>query len=82
MTKVPASTEKSKKQRDNLKTPLKTLITHQLRIDLGRSVGVTTATPLVWLNGPRALNPRTDRNSRVIKSTCIYKFVNNHPYRD
>ena len=41
MTKAPTPTEKSKKQRDNTKTPLKTLITQRMRTDLGRSVGVT-----------------------------------------
>ena len=40
----------SKKQRDNTKTPPKTSITQRLRTDLGRSVGVTIATHLVWLN--------------------------------
>ena len=35
---------------DNTKTPPKTLITQQFQTDLGRSVGVTTATQLVWLN--------------------------------
>ena len=30
-------------------TPQKKSITHRLRTDLGRSVGVTTATHLVWL---------------------------------
>ena len=44
---APTSTEKSKKQRDNTKkkTPPK-----RLRTDLGRSVGATPPTPLVWLN--------------------------------
>ena len=32
-------------------TPQKSSITQRLRTDLGRSVGVTTATQLVWLNG-------------------------------
>ena len=50
MTKAPTPTEKSKKQRDNTKTPPKTSITQRLRADLGRSVGVTIATQLVWLN--------------------------------
>ena len=50
MTKTPSTTEKSKKQRDNTKTPPKTSITQRLRTDLGRSVGVTIATQLVWLN--------------------------------
>ena len=39
-----------KKQRDNIKTPPKTLITQLLRTDLGRSVEVTAVTQLVWLN--------------------------------
>ena len=50
MTKAPTATEKSRKQRDNTKTPPKTSITQWLRTDLGRSVGVTTVTPLVSLN--------------------------------
>ena len=51
MTNAPTPTEKSKKQRDNIKkTPSKTSITQRLWADLGRSVGVTAVTPLVWLN--------------------------------
>ena len=42
--------KKFKNQRDNLKNATKTLITQRLRTDLGRSVGVTAVTPLVWLN--------------------------------
>ena len=49
MTKAPTPIEKSKKQRDNTKTPPKSSITQRLRTDLGRSVGVTKATQLVWL---------------------------------
>ena len=49
MTKAPTPTEKSKKQRDNTKTPPKTSITQRTRTDLGRSAGVTIATQLVWL---------------------------------
>ena len=44
MTKAPTPTEKSKKQRDNIKTPSKTSITQRLRTDLGRSVWVTIIT--------------------------------------
>ena len=51
-------------------TPQKSSIKQQLRTDLGRSVGVTTATQLVWLTGLRAHLP-TPRNSRVIKRTHI-----------
>ena len=49
-TKTPTPTEQSKKQRDNIKTPPKTLISQLLQTDLGRSVGVTAVTQLVWLN--------------------------------
>ena len=45
--KNPYTTEKSKKQRDNTKTPPQTSITQRLRTDLGRSVGVTKVTQLV-----------------------------------
>ena len=44
-------------------TPQKSSIKQRLRTDLGRSVGVTTATQLVWLTGLRAHLP-TNRNSR------------------
>ena len=50
MTNAPTLTEKSKKQRDNIKNATKTSITQQLRTDLGRSVRVTAVTQLVWLN--------------------------------
>ena len=50
MAKAPTPTEKSKKQRDKTNTPPKTTITQRLRTDFGRSVRVTIATQLVWLN--------------------------------
>ena len=50
MIKAPTPTDKSKKQRDNIKTPQKFSITQRLRTYLGRSVGGTTAIPLVWFN--------------------------------
>ena len=50
MTKASTPTENPQKQRDNTHTPSKTSITQLLRTDLGRSVGVTIATQLVWLN--------------------------------
>ena len=50
MTKVPEPTEKSKIQRYNTKNATKTSITQRFRTDLGRSVEVTTATPLVCFN--------------------------------
>ena len=50
MTKAPALTEESKKQRDNIKTPPKTSMAQRLRTDLGRSDGVTAVTQLVLLN--------------------------------
>ena len=51
-------------------TPQKSSIKQQLRTDLGRSVGVTTATQLVCLTGLRAHLPNP-RNRRVIKRTHI-----------
>ena len=51
-------------------TPQKSSITQRLRTDLGRSVGVTTATQLVWLTGLRAHIP-TNCNSRLIKRTHV-----------
>ena len=50
MTKAPTPTEKSKKQCENTITPPKTSITQRMWTDWGRSVGVTIATQLVWLN--------------------------------
>ena len=57
MTKASSPTEKSKKQRDTIKTPPKILITQRLRTDLGRSVGVTTVTPLVRLKRYTSAQP-------------------------
>ena len=51
-------------------TPQKSSIKQRLRTDLGRSVGVTKATQLVWLIGLRAHLP-TNRNSRLIKRTHV-----------
>ena len=45
------------KESDNTKTPPKSSITQRLRTDLGQSVGVTTATQLVWLNQFRGSQP-------------------------
>ena len=49
MTKI-LYQQKIRKPMGNTKTPPKTSITHRLRTDLGRSVRVTTAIQLVWLN--------------------------------
>ena len=49
-------------------TSQKSSIKQRLQTDLGRSVGVTTATQLVWLTGLRAHLP-TPRNSRAIERT-------------
>ena len=45
----PLHPQKVQKATRQHKTPPKTSIRQRLRTDLGRSVGVTTATPLVWL---------------------------------
>ena len=51
MTKTPLPTENSKtKGQHKNATGANTSITQRLQTDLGRSVGVTTATQLVWLN--------------------------------
>ena len=55
MTKAPTTTKNPKKQRVNTKKPSKTSNTQRFRTDLGRSVGKTTATPLVWLNAQLTL---------------------------
>ena len=70
MTKAPTPTDMSKGQVTSQTTPQKSSIKQRLRTDLGRSVGVTKATQLVWLTGLRAHLP-TNRNSGVIKSTHI-----------
>ena len=68
--KRPAPTEMSKGQSYNTNNATKSSITQRFWIDLGRSVGVTTATQLMWLTGLRAHLP-TLRNNRVIKRTHI-----------
>ena len=70
MTKAPTPTEMSKRQVKTQTTPQKSSIKQRLRTDLGRSVGVTKTTQLVWLTGLRAHLP-TNRNNRVIKRTHI-----------
>ena len=51
MTKAPTPTEMSKGQVTTQTTPQKSSIKQRLRTDLGRSVGVTKATQLVWFTG-------------------------------
>ena len=70
MTKAPIPKDMSNGQSDNTNNATKKSIKQQLRTDLGRSVGVTTATQLVWLTGLRAHLPHP-RNNRVIKRTHI-----------
>ena len=62
MTKAPTPTEMSKGAVTTQTTPQKSSIKQRLRTDLGRSVGVTTATQLVWLTwftGPTFPLPTT-----------------------
>ena len=62
MTKAPTPAEMSNGQSDNTNNATKSSITQRLRTDLGRSVGVTTATQLVWLTwftGPTFQLPAT-----------------------
>ena len=81
MTKAPTPTEMSKGQSDNTTNATKSSIKQQLRTDLGRSVGVVTATQLEWLTwftGPPSLSPQQPCNQ---KDTHL-KFVNKPPYID
>ena len=67
MTKAPTPTEKSKGQSDNINNATKSSIKQLLRTDLGRSVGVTTATQLVWLTwftGPPSHSPQQPCNQK------------------
>ena len=66
----PLHQQKCQKGKVTTQTRHKKSIKQRLRTDLGRSVGVTTATQLVWLTGLRAHLP-TNRNSRLIKRTHI-----------
>ena len=69
MTRTLKPTEMSKRQSDSTKTPPKSSITQRLWTDIGRSVGVTTATQLVWLTGNKVLQ----RHFYFIKAeTVIY----------
>ena len=54
MTKTPKPAEMSKGKATTQTTPQKSSITQRLRTDLGWSVGVITATQLVWLTGLQA----------------------------
>ena len=64
MTKAPTPTEMSKGQSDNTNNATKSSIKQQLRTDLGRSVGVTTATQLVWFTGPPSHSPQQPCNQK------------------
>ena len=75
MTKAPTLTEKSKKQRDNTKTQLKTSITQRLRTDLGRSVGGNDRWPPNWCDLTGSLDPKLP--TRSVKG---YRMAKNKTY--
>ena len=82
MTRSPTPTEMSKGQSDNTNNATKSSIKQRLRTDLGRSVGETTATQLVWLTwftGPPSHSPQQRCNH---KYTHLKKIVNKPPYID
>ena len=81
MTKAPSPAEMSKGQSDYTNNATKSSITQRLRIDLGRSVGVTTATQLVGLTGLRAKPSNFPQQLCNQKNTHI-KCVNKSPYID
>ena len=63
--KAPTPAEMSKWQSDNTNNATKSSISYRLLTDLGRSIGVTTATQLVRFTGFTHLP--THRNSCVIE---------------
>ena len=68
MTKAPTPTEMSKGAKLTTQTTSnKSSIKQRLQTDLGRSVGVTKATQLVWFTRFTGPNLPTHRNSRVIE---------------
>ena len=72
--KSPYTNRNVKGQSDNT-TPQKSSIKQQLRTDLGRSVGVTTATRLVWFTRFTGPNLHTHRNSCVIEAENMKIFL-------
>ena len=68
--KSPYTNRNVKRGKVTTQTTPQKRIKQRLRTDLGRSVGVTTATKLVWLTGLRANLPNP-HNCRVIKRTHI-----------
>ena len=82
MTKAPIATENSKKQSENTKTPPQASIAQWLRTDLKRSVWVTTATQLAWLNRFTGSQPSHYPQKLYNQKDTHLKFVNNHPKND
>ena len=77
-------TENPKTQCENIQTPTKTSITQRLRTDLGRSVGVTIATQLVWLirltgsqpsHSPQQLCNRGHEHAYIILQLAEFQYV-------
>ena len=71
MTKAPTPTDMSKGQSDNTNNATKSSIKQRLRTDLGRSVGVTTATHLP-----------TPSQQPCYQKDIYFKLVNKSPYID
>ena len=55
-------------------TPQQSSITQQLRTDLAWSVGVTTATQLMWLTGLRAQHSHSPQQPCNQKDTHVFFF--------
>ena len=71
VTKAPTPTEKSKKQRDDIKNATKNFDYTTIADRLRTVSRVTAVTQLVWFTGLRAHNLPTNRNRRVIKRKHI-----------
>ena len=71
MTKAPTPSEMSKGQSENKNNARKKFDYTTLRTDIGRSVGVTTATQLVFLTGLRAQPSHSPQNPCNQKDTHL-----------
>ena len=75
MTKAPSPTEMWKEQSDNTNNATKSSITQRLRTDLWWSVGVTTATQLVWLTRFTGPTFPSFKGKSVVRFNTFYPKV-------
>ena len=80
--KSPYTSRNVKRANDNTNNVTKNSITQRFRTDLGRSVGVTTASQLVWLTNVRAQPSQSPQQPCIQKDTYLKKIVNKLSYID